>query len=324
MSSPSRPAVATLVNSDPPGHVILDGVQTVSLSIEESWELAGLLLASGTALAVSRVGWVRNVGALFRETSVIGFLYGLWHYAGQLADAGTRGAYAHARWIERFERDLHLPSEAWTQHLVLGHKLVIQTANLYYAALHLSGMLVFLLWLFLRHRNRYRPIRQVMAWTTLACLLVQLIPVAPPRLLGGIVDTGLLYNQSVYSNGLPIDQLAAMPSVHVAWAVIVGYYAWRVSSSRWRWIGPIHAVLTILIVVVTGNHYWLDGIVAVALLIVCAWGVAGARTAWHALRRTALQRLSASHGPRPSALDAGPSEPVAIASSVGVETATHG
>jgi hypothetical protein len=299
-------------------------VQTVSLSIEESWTLAGVLLACGTALAVPRIGWVRNVGALCRETSVIGLLYGLWHYAGQLADGGTRGAYAHARWIERFEHDLRLPSEAWTQHLVLGHKLVVQTANLYYAALHITSMLVFLLWLFLRHRDRYRPIRQVMAWTTLACLLVQLIPVAPPRLLGGVVDTGLRYKQSVYSHGLPIDQLAAMPSVHVAWAVIVGYYAWRVSPSRWRWIGPIHATLTILIVVITGNHYWLDGIVAVALLIVCAWGAATVRSVWHALRRTALQCWPVAHGTRPSAPDAGGSEPAAIASSTGAETVAPG
>ena len=51
------------------------------------------------------------------------------------------------------------------------------------------------------------------------------------------------------------DQLSAMPSVHVIWAVIVGYTVWRVSPSRWRWIGPAHTVMTILVVVVTANHY---------------------------------------------------------------------
>ena len=71
-----------------------------------------------------------------------------------------------------------------------------------------------------------------------------------------------------------------MPSVHVAWAVLVGYYTWRISPSRWRWIGPAHSVLTIFVVVVTGNHWWLDGIVAVAILAICAWAVYGVRTAW--------------------------------------------
>ncbi|WP_375498258.1 phosphatase PAP2 family protein [uncultured Jatrophihabitans sp.] len=259
-------------------------MQTVSLTIEQSWGLAGALMGAGAVLAVVPNRHARTVGAFAREISIIGFLYGLWHYVGTLAAAGTTGASAHARTIERIERDLHLPSERWTQHLVLGHPLVVQAANLYYATMHFTGMLLFLLWLFVRHRDRYRPIRQVMAWTTLACLLVQLIPVAPPRMMPGVVDTALRYNQSVYSNGLAADQLSSMPSVHVAWAVLVGWYVWRVSPSRWRWIGPAHAVLTVLIVVVTGNHYWLDGIVAALLLAACAWGVAGIQAAWRLLR----------------------------------------
>jgi hypothetical protein len=133
-----------------------------------------------------------------------------------------------------------------------------------------------------------------MAWTTLGCLLVQLLPVAPPRMMPGFVDTGRLTGQSVYSNGLPIDQLSAMPSVHVAWAVLVGYYTWRISSSRWRWLGPTHSVLTILVVVVTANHWWLDGIVAVAILSMCAWSVFGVRTAWHQLRARRQSSLASA------------------------------
>jgi PAP2 superfamily len=259
-------------------------VQTVSLTIDQSWGLAAVLMGAGAGLSAVPNRHARTVGAFAREISVIGILYGLWHYVGDLAAAGTSGAVSHAHTIERIERDLHLPSERWTQHLVLGHPLVVQGANLYYASMHFTGMLLFLLWLFVRHRDRYRPIRQVMAWTTLLCLLVQLIPVAPPRMLPHIVDTALRYHQSVYSNGLAADQLSSMPSVHVAWAVLVGWYVWRVSPSRWRWIGPAHAVLTVLIVVVTGNHYWLDGIVAVALLAVAAWAVVGVQALWRALR----------------------------------------
>jgi hypothetical protein len=179
------------------------------------------------------------------------------------------------------------------QHLVLGHRLIVEGANLYYAAMHMTVMLAFLIWLFLRHRDRYRPVRMVMAWTTLGCLLLQLLPVAPPRMLPGIIDTGLIYDQSVYSHGLPIDQLSAMPSVHVAWAVLVGYYTWRISPSHWRYIGPAHSVITIFVVVATGNHWWLDGIVAVAILSICAWTVYGVRMGW----RTALARRRAPRQP---------------------------
>jgi PAP2 superfamily len=258
-------------------------VQTVGLTWQHSIELAAVLTAAGAAMAVSKRRPIRTVGAFARETAVIAALYGLWQLAGRVSVTGTSGAFRRAHWIQRVEHDLRLPSEHTMQKLILGHRPLVEFANLYYATMHLTMMLVFLVWLFVRHRDQYRPVRQVMAWTTLGCLLVQLLPVAPPRMLPGIVDTGLKYGQSVYSNGLPIDQLSAMPSVHVSWAVLVGYYTWRVSPSHWRYLGPVHSVLTILVVVVTGNHWWLDGIVAVAILCGCAWGVYGVRTAWHAV-----------------------------------------
>jgi hypothetical protein len=275
-------------------------VQTVGLTWQHAFETAAVLAVGGSIAAVSASRKVRAVGAFARETAVIGVLYGLWQLAGQVSVTGTDGALHRAHWIEDFDRYLPLPTEHSLQHAFLGDRLIIQTANLYYASMHMTMMLTFLIWLFVRHRDKYRPVRQVMAWTTLGCLLVQLVPVAPPRMLPGFHDTALEYGQSVYSNGLPIDQLSAMPSVHVAWAVIVGYYTWRISPSRWRVLGPLHAVLTILFVVITGNHWWLDGIVAVAILVVCAWGVYGVRTAWHAvisgrrlLGRFGLGRLEA-------------------------------
>jgi hypothetical protein len=267
-------------------------VQTVGLTWQHSWEVAGILVASGGAMALSSSRKVKAVGAFARETAVIGFLYGLWHLAGEISVTGTDGAYQRARWIERIEHDLLLPSERSVQHAILRHRLIVEGANLYYAAMHVTMMLTFLIWLFIRHRDQYRPVRQVMAWTTLGNLLVQLLPVAPPRMLPGIVDTGLRYNQSVYSNGLPIDQLSAMPSMHVAWAVLVGYYTWRISPSRWRYLGPAHAVITVFVVVATGNHWWLDGVVAVAILSICAWGVYGVRLAWRtgfARRQTSVE-----------------------------------
>jgi hypothetical protein len=281
-------------------------VQTVGLSWEHSFETAAALTVAGGVMALSRQRAVRAVGAFARETAVIGVLYGLWQLAGEISVTGKGGAYSRAHWIQHAERHLPLPSERSVQQAVLGSRLVVESANLYYAAMHMTMMLTFLIWLFVRHRAQYRPVRQVMAWTTLGCLLVQLMPVAPPRMLPGIVDTAMLYNQSVYSNGLPIDQLSAMPSVHVAWAVVVGYYTWRISESRWRFLGPAHAVITILVVVMTGNHWWLDGIVAVLILIACAWGVYGVRTGWHAAlgRYRAARIIRTTKGAEPEVVGA--------------------
>jgi PAP2 superfamily protein len=260
-------------------------VQTVGLSWQHSVEIAAVLAVGGTGAALSNQRVVRAVGAFARETAVIGVLYALWRLASDVSLSGPQGgAYRRARWIERVERDLPLPSEHAVQHAFLRLRLIIEGANLYYAAMHLTVMLIFLIWLFVRHREHYHRVRTILGWTTLLCLAVQLLPVAPPRMFPGIVDTGLRYDQSVYSNGLPIDQLSAMPSLHVAWAVLVGYYTWRVSRSRWRGLGPAHSVITIFVVVVTGNHWWLDGIVAVAILSLCAWADYGVRTAWRTAR----------------------------------------
>ena len=262
---------------------IVRHVQTVHLTWQHSGELAVVLAGAGSALALATRRTVRAVGAFTRETAVIAVLWGLWQLAGQVSLMSGADAYHRARWIAAFDRHLPLPSERSVQHLLLGHHVVVQTANLYYAFMHLTMMTVFLVWLFVRHRDQYRPVRMVVATSTLGCLLIQLFPVAPPRLLPGFVDTGLVYHQSVYDAGLSFDQLSAMPSVHVAWAVLIGYYVWRVSPSRWRFIGPAHAVLTSFVVVATGNHWWLDGLVAVAVLAVSAWAVRGALAAWRAV-----------------------------------------
>jgi hypothetical protein len=79
--------------------------------------------------------------------------------------------------------------------------------------------------------------------------------------------------KSVYSwhGGFDADEFSAMPSVHVGWALIVAIAVITVSRSRWRWLTAAYPVLTLLVVVVTANHFWLDGIVAgllVALVLV--------------------------------------------------------
>jgi membrane-associated phospholipid phosphatase len=66
-------------------------------------------------------------------------------------------------------------------------------------------------------------------------------------------------------------QLSAMPSVHVAWAVLIGVAIVLVSTSKWRYVFLAHPVITIVVVVVTGNHFWLDGVVGVAVLALAVW-----------------------------------------------------
>jgi PAP2 superfamily len=258
-------------------------VQTVSLTWQHAGEVAGVLAVTSVALRAVPQRHVRWFSPMVFEAAIIGLLYSMWQLAGKLSVLGTAGALQRAKWIKDFDERLPLPTEHSLNHLILEHPLLVQAANLYYASMHFTVMFLFLIWLFVRHRDKYRPVRTTMAWTTFFCLMIQLVPVAPPRMLPSFVDTADIYNQSVYSNGFAADQLSAMPSVHVAWAVVVGFYAVTIGTSRWRWIALCHTVITILVVVSTANHWWLDGIVAVLVLVSCAWARYGVSAAWHAL-----------------------------------------
>jgi hypothetical protein len=265
------------------------------------WALALVALVVATRGATTR--WVATGRAAARETAVVLTLYALWRWVYRLTVRQVHGAEAHGRWVWRFQRTLHIPSEVRLQHLVLPHPWLVQFLNVFYATAHGPALLVVLIWLYARHRHTYPMIRNCVAITTGLCLVIRLVPVAPPRLLPdlGFVDTALLYNQSVYGVGTGglSDQLAAMPSIHVAWALIVALGVLRASRSRWRWLILAHPVLTVVSVTATANHWWLDGIVAAGLLCFAVVVQRGTRrTADVAVARPSSERVPAmSAGP---------------------------
>jgi hypothetical protein len=219
------------------------------------------------------------------ESSLLFMLYGLWQFAGSFTVMGTSGALPRARWLWDAERVLYMPSETDLQRLILPHPLLVQACNYYYDILHFPLLGACLIWLYTRHRADYPRIRTTVVLFTGISLLIQLITVAPPRLLAstGMVDTAVQYGQSVYawSGGFNADEFSAMPSVHVGWAVIVAVAVITVSRRRWRWLAAAYPVLTLLVVVVTANHFWLDGIAAgllVALVMLVQRATRGLRS----------------------------------------------
>lgn len=270
------------------------------IDIALDWEQAsgagaGLAVAS-LALRAARRPPLTRIGTAALESGLILGLYALWQYAGSLSALGPEGAVSRARWIWQFERDVRLPSEAWVQRLVLPHPLLIQFFNLYYDILHFPVLIACMIWLFVWHRADYGRWRTTLVAFTGLCLIVQLIPVAPPRMLAstGMVDTAVVYHQSVYGNvaGFDADQLSAMPSVHVGWAILAAIAVVTTLRSRWRWLAVVYPVMTTLAVTVTANHFWLDGIVAAAILVGVLAAQALLRMLWRARARPALRLVA--------------------------------
>jgi hypothetical protein len=229
----------------------------------------------------------RQPGALRRALREIGLVALLFvaYKIGRLASDGHVGAaLAYAQDIWHLERILHLPSEYALQQAALGQQWLIKAANCYYAYVHFPATAASLIWLYLRRPAHYVRTRQLLAWLTAAALVVHLLmPLAPPRMLtmAGIADTGRLFGPAVYGSPATdtlTNQYAAMPSLHVGWAVAVAAALFAATGSRLRWLWLAHPVITLLVVVVTGNHYWLDAIVAIALLAF-VWAIQTGRVA---------------------------------------------
>ncbi|WP_344444925.1 phosphatase PAP2 family protein [Kitasatospora nipponensis] len=237
----------------------------------------------------------RGLTAVLREAGTLLALFALWQLVGQLSLMSSDHALDRAEWIHRTELRLGLPDEASWQRVITPYPLLVRLANYYYAVMHFGVMLVVLLWVFLRHRARYAWVRTTVVLVTAACLLIQFVPVAPPRMLAdrGFVDLATQYGQSVYSGGiggLHADELSAMPSVHVAWCVLVAVAVITVARSPWRWLILLHPVLTVAVVVMTANHFWADGLVAVWLLMLAY----AAQYGWLRLRRARAAQQASS------------------------------
>jgi membrane-associated phospholipid phosphatase len=134
-----------------------------------------------------------------------------------------------------------------------------------------------LAWLWFRHPAHYARARTALAAVTgLAFIVFWLFPVAPPRLLParfGIIDTlvaGSGHPESALISAAG-DQYASMPSVHVAWAVWCAMAIYPVAR-HWavRVLAIAYPLVTTLVVVSTGNHFFLD-VIAGALLAFATW-----------------------------------------------------
>jgi hypothetical protein len=197
---------------------------------------------------------------------VVLVLFFVWQAFVAFCDARSGGAVAHARDLIGLERDLHVPSEAWVQRHA---DLPVFRAALdrWYIAAHWLATPAIFVWLWCRHRDVYYRWRAVLLASTFVCFVVQLWTVAPPRVaLAGIVNTGAIPSGESAIAAANV----AFPSLHCAWALVVGLALLEALPRGWRWAGGAYFATTVVAVVVTGNHYWIDAAASSAVVVLCA------------------------------------------------------
>ncbi|QXJ20082.1 inositol phosphorylceramide synthase [Actinomadura graeca] len=206
---------------------------------------------------------------------------GAYGYGRHLADGDPGRAFSNARWLWDLERALRLPDEASLQKGALRWDGWVRPANEYYVRVHFPAITVFMVWVYFWRRRAWPRVRAVILGSAAVALLVHFaFPLAPPRMLDGhgFVDLMTAYGPSAYSSepgeGMT-NQFAAMPSLHVGWALLIAWGVIRHGRGRWRYLIAAHPVITFLVVVLTANHYWLDGVAGSAIVVAALWLTAG-------------------------------------------------
>jgi uncharacterized membrane protein YkvA (DUF1232 family) len=223
----------------------------------------------------------RRRSPLWVEALVILWLLVFYDAINNLSTLRLPSALAHGRSILRLENTLHLNPElalnAWAN---LHRVLALPMADFYDTAHFVVTLgLVALLWW--RYPNLYRPLRNTLVLINVIGFVVfWLYPLAPPRMLAGsgfidvVAVTHAIGSWQVGALASQANELAAMPSLHVAWACWSSLAVWRIlDGRRWRAVVAVYPVMTAVIVMATANHYFLDCLAGV-LTILVAYGLA--------------------------------------------------
>jgi hypothetical protein len=207
---------------------------------------------------------------------------GLSAYAAYLAvrgvvwtERGRARALRNGRAVVRLERRLGLSAEPAVQSIATRAPRGMDALNVGYAAGNVAVSVAWLCWLYRRADLSYRRERRAALIAFSGALPFFLaFPTAPPRKLDGFVDT-------LAARGIDLENpflarfynpIAAMPSHHVAFAVVTGAgIAARTNGGTGRAAWHAYAPVVALVVVASGNHYVLDVIAGAALGSIARW-----------------------------------------------------
>ena len=190
-----------------------------------------------------------------------------------LTVGSTEDAVDHAHDITAFEQRLHIDIEGALQEPASHSETIVTIANWVYIWGHWPIIIVTMVWLLRWHSDVFRRLRDAMMLSgAIGMVVYATYPVAPPRLADlGLIDT-VTENSRAYRVLQPpafVNQYAAMSSLHAGWDLLVGIAIVTAASSvALRIIGYAMPTLMAVAVVLTANHYVVDVIAGLALVLI--------------------------------------------------------
>ncbi|MFI2432397.1 phosphatase PAP2 family protein [Streptomyces sp. NPDC018693] len=214
------------------------------------------------------------------ELPLILLVYGCYTAGRLLARGDVTTAVDHGLAILRIEKFLYINAEHPLNRLFTREPWLGVPADFWYASLHYVVTPAVLVWLFRSRSRHYRAARTWLMTSTFVGLIgFTLLPTCPPRLLSaghGFVDTMAQYSSYGWWGGEAsaprgmggmTNQYAAMPSLHVGWALWCGVILWRHGGTRLAKVAAVvYPLVTTIVVMGTANHYFLDAVAGAAVM----------------------------------------------------------
>jgi membrane-associated phospholipid phosphatase len=211
-----------------------------------------------------------------RQWLLFGGAYYVYRLVRGLVDGHPNVAYQHSRDIVNLERSWHLFIEKDVQAWAIAHPIFIHVADWMYVNSHFLVTTTFLIWLYVARNHAYYFVRNMfMVGMVFALIGYVVFPAAPPRFLPewGFQDTvaDFFGNSASQTASVLYNPYAAMPSMHVAFALMVAVPAMQLMRHRWvKVLWAFYPLLVTFVVISTGNHFWLDGAFGVVVAICSA------------------------------------------------------
>ncbi len=222
-------------------------------------------------------GWID----VLRQLGLFGAAYLAYSVVRGLVEGKASTAFQHARDLIQVERTLHVFVEPSIQAWASGSHALMDFSSWLYVNAQTSITLTALVYLYVRHNRSFYFVRNMFAIAMLIALVgYAVFPTAPPRFLPewGFTDsvydlTGMHVSHASASMTALFNPYAAVPSMHVAFALMIGWplgalARTRVASVLWR----LYPLLIAFVIVATANHFILDAVLGALTAGVSAIG----------------------------------------------------
>jgi membrane-associated phospholipid phosphatase len=224
------------------------------------------------------ISWLPKGGAdALAQLSIFVVADILYETVRGVAESNAAVPFTNARSIMSVERSLHVFVEQSIQSWAMGQRVLIDFANFMYVNSHFVITTSALVWLYLRHNDRFYFVRNMFVVAMgFALIGYLLLPTAPPRFFPelGYVDTLSYYVNVRHDSGLValfFNPYAAVPSMHVAFSLMIAVPTLLIVK-RWifKVLWALYPLLITFVVVVTGNHWVMDAIAGAAVATMSA------------------------------------------------------